>query len=715
MGSSKDAVVVGYKYYMGLHFGICLSPDGSPVDSIIRIDAGERVAWSGNITSDQQIYINSPELFGGEEEEGGVQGYLDINFGGASQGINSYLSGLLGTVPAFRGILSMVFRRGYITAFNPYVKPWRILAKRCPKYWYSAKAEINSIANPAHIIHECITSREFGMGYPESSIDDASFKAVADTLHSEGFGLSFLYKGNSGSDLEGFIKEVLDHINGTFYQNQSTGLFALKLLRDDYASDDLDLFNEDNILSLDRFERVAWGETTNEITVIYTDPVTFKDTSITVQDLANILIQGGIVSQTKNYRGIRSQSIAYRVAMRDLTVMSTPLAKVNLTINREGWDKIVGDVFKLNWVKLGVENRIYRILDIDYGLLNDGKIKIIASEDVFGLPADTYAEDQDNLWTEPDSTPADLQEWRLDESTYYQVAAKLTQAEIDALDPQFGFITALAKKDNSMFLNYQIHSSSDNVDYKRTGTGFFNPVVKLLNNIDYLDTLIEYSAETDSVFIIENTLIYAGDELMEVTAIDTAAQTFTVKRGVLDTVPTKHTADDIFYFNLPGNDNTERVDGELTHIKLLPKSSSGLLDIGSAIRKTITMNQRYQRPYPPGNVKINDYYYPNNYTGDIVLSWAHRDREQQMAGYNEWTTGDIGPEIGVTYTIKIYNDSSTLIHTETGLSANNFTYTEANEVADNGGSVSPQLDFEIFTVLGSLDCLFKYTHTSSRV
>ena len=712
-GGGKDAQVIGYKYYMGLHFGICLSPNSSPVDSIKRIDVGERVAWSGNATSNQQLYIDSPELFGGEEEEGGIQGKLDLHFGGISQDKNNYLEGLLGLIPAFRGVLSAVFERGYIAAFNPYVKPWRFIVKRCPKYWYPEKAEINGIANPAHILYDCIISREFGMSYPATSIDDATFRAVADTLHLEGFGLSFTYKGNGMSALEGFVKEILNHINGTFFVSQSTGLFGIKLLRDDYDFNTVDVFDEDNILSMDSFQRVAWGETTNEITVIYTDPVTFSDTSITVQDLANITIQGGIVAQTKTYRGIRSADIAYRVAMRDLTVMSSPLAKITITVNRDGWNKIVGDVLKLNWSDHGIVNKIYRILEIDYGLLNSGKIKLIITEDVFGLPDTSYAEEQGSLWVEPVSTPEDLEDWRIDEATYFQVFTKLTEPEIAELDPQFGFITMMSKRDNGLYLNYQIHSSSDNLDYKRTGTGFFNPTILASVEVDYLDTLIYYDINTNDEYIESGGLVYADNELMEIVSIDLANKTITVKRGVLDSIPQKHLVDSIFYFNQSGFDNTERVLNELTYLKLLPKSSSGVLDPALASNKTIVIAQRFQRPYPPANVKLNAEYYPEFIIGDILISWSHRDRTQQTVDYESWTTGSIGQEIGVTYTIKIYNDLQTLIHTVSGLSGDNYIYSEDQEIIDNGHQ-STKLTFNIISTRDGLDSFSDFNYTAKR-
>ena len=114
---SKSSVTIGYKYYLGAHRVIC----HGPVDSVQEIVVGDRTAWSGNVTASQQIYVNSPELFGGEKKEGVVQGYVDIMMGESNQGRNSYLQSKLGTViPAFRGVLSLVLRKVYMCAMSPY-------------------------------------------------------------------------------------------------------------------------------------------------------------------------------------------------------------------------------------------------------------------------------------------------------------------------------------------------------------------------------------------------------------------------------------------------------------------------------------------------------------------------------------------------------------------------------------------------------------------
>jgi hypothetical protein len=136
MGSSKS-VTVGYRYYMGLHFGIC----HGPVDEVQQITVGEREAWTGAQTTSGSIGIAADELFGGDKREGGIYGILDVQMGEPAQAANSYLASLLGAgIPAFRGILSAVWRGGQVAANNPYVKPWAFRVKRIVQGWTGGTA-----------------------------------------------------------------------------------------------------------------------------------------------------------------------------------------------------------------------------------------------------------------------------------------------------------------------------------------------------------------------------------------------------------------------------------------------------------------------------------------------------------------------------------------------------------------------------------------------
>jgi hypothetical protein len=123
--------------------------------------------------------------------------------------------------------------------------------------------------NPAHIIRECLTDTEWGMGYSEADIDDASFIAAADTLFDEQMGISILWQREN--TIEAFVQDIIRHIDAALYVDRRTGKFVLKLIRDDYDPNALITLTPDNIERVENYKRPAFGDLVNSVTVIYDD------------------------------------------------------------------------------------------------------------------------------------------------------------------------------------------------------------------------------------------------------------------------------------------------------------------------------------------------------------------------------------------------------------------------------------------------------------
>lgn len=687
MGGKSDPTI-GYKYYLGMHLIIC----AGPVDAVQAFVVGERLAWSGNVTTSQQVFVDAPELFGGDHKEGGVQGPVDIMMGEPTQARNSYLQGLLGTViPAFRGVVSLVLRQCYVAALSPYPKAWAVKVLRIPmKSWYPATANINAgSANGAHIIYETLTNADWGMGYPITIIDDASFRAAALTLFNENLGLSFIMVNQDS--VENFIYNVLGHINGMIYTDPQTGKFSIKLLRSDYVAGTLPLFDESNIVSLDSYERPAFAEMVNEIVLTYRQRGAITDDSVTVQDLAAIQAQQGIVSQTVAYPGIDDPVNASRLAMRDLKQRATPLAKVTIKVNRAGWNLTVGGVFRFSWAEHGVSNLVLRILQINYGTIDDGTITLQCAEDVFGLGSATYMGNQPSLWTDPIKNPLPLPIRKVFEGSYWDVATRLP-GSVAGFPDNAAFMGAIGGYDNYFISNYQNWAATVNADanYKQAGTGDLCPHARLTTLIGKMDlsfTLDSISSGTR--FITVNTWGYIENEIVQIVAFDATTGNVTVKRGCLDTVPVLHAAGvRLFFCNngvLASANINQYTAGVTVYTRLLTRTGKGLLGIASAPTDTTLTAGRFGSPYPPGNFKINAAYFPAKISGPMLVTYAHRDRLLQLNQVVEdFTAGDIGPEPGTTYRVRIYNTAgTTLIRTFSGITLNNWQYTDALAAQDN--------------------------------
>lgn len=148
-GGSGD-VTIGYKYYLGVHMALA----HGPLDKITRVEVDRRIAWEGEATGGP-ITIDAPELFGGDEREGGVSGTVDVEMGYPSQDQNTYLQTHLGTdIPAYRGVACAVLNQCYM-GNNPYLKPWSFRAQRIhvtsdgDTQWYNAKAAIPRVLDTA--------------------------------------------------------------------------------------------------------------------------------------------------------------------------------------------------------------------------------------------------------------------------------------------------------------------------------------------------------------------------------------------------------------------------------------------------------------------------------------------------------------------------------------------------------------------------------------
>lgn len=704
MGSSKS-VTVGYKYSLGMHMIIC----HGPVDAITKIIAGENLAWTGNVTGNQQITIDAPELFGGKMKEGGIQGKVDFMMGGATQGRNDYLTSQLGSVvPAFRGVVSAVLRKVYLCAMSPYPKAWAFLVKRCPaRDWYPATADIGGGANGAHIIYEVLTNPQWGMGYATDTIDDASFREVALTLFNENLGLSF--ELTSTDSIENFIYTVVQHINGMFYSKPDTGKFALKLLRDNYVTGDLPSYNEDNITKLESFERPSYAEIVNEVVLTYRPQGTRKDDTVTVQDLAAIHAQEGVISQAINYPGIDNATNAARVAMRELRQKSTPLARVKMSVLRSAWNTAIGDCVKFSWAEHGVTNMVLRVLGVDLGNLDEGEITITGIEDVFGLPNSTYIGDQPSGWVDPIPTPVASSVRKVMEVPYWEIVRSLEQADFAYLTNTSCFLMASAIKPTGAYTNFELWSLPTGGSYSKEATGQFCEYGTTDGTHSKTATIIQMSLlSPDSSEVTLGSYGVWENEIVRIDAINMTTKRVTVGRGCLDTVPAEHLTGTTLLFvdSDAAYDTTEYSTGETLKGKILTRTGKGVLPLATADEDNVIMAGRFIRPYPPAQFKIEGSYFPTDFTstdGSLHITWAHRNRVQQTATILDFDDAGVTNETGVTYSllIKRVSNGATLI------SLTNLTITSAAVALPSG---TYNINIELFSVRDGYECFQRQSH-----
>ena len=715
---SKKAVKVGYRYLFGIHMGI-----GKAIDELVAIEVGGKRAWTGSVTSNQRIRINAPELFGGDDGEGGISGSLDVMMGAPDQPVNSRLAAMLGgLVPAFRGVCTL-FYDGLVTSMNPYPKAWKMRVRRALTgwdggVWYPERCVIEMAGgaikamNPAHIIYESLTNRDWGGGMDRSRLNDASFRAAADVLHAEGFGLCLRWVRQDS--LSTFVSHVLDHIGGNLFVSRQTGEFELTLVRDDYDPESLPLFDEDSgLLSITEDDNSATAGAANEVIIKWRNPIDNSNRQKRERSLAAIQAAGQQLSVTIEYPGIPTAELAGRVAVRDLRARSIGLKRFKVQLDRRGRNIKPGAPFRIRSLSRGIEVMVVRAGRFEDGTLADGKITITAMQDVFGLPATSMTPPQPGGWVPPDTAPAPVAIRRLTEVTWRDLVQTIDAANLNLVDQTTAFIAALAIKPTSLSLGFALESRVGSAAYVRVGQGDFCPTGLLVAGISSAETSIQLSAPDNLDMVEVGSAALIDNEIVRVDAIDLETLIVTIARGCVDTVPAAHSAGARVWFfeDYVGGDPTEYSSGVSVQVRLRTVTSSGTLAPELAGTDTLALVGRQALPYPPGNLRLNGTSYPTEVTGEVTVSVSHRDRLLQADQLIDTLQGDIGPEAGTEYRFRFY--SGTTLRRTVQQPDTSYTYLLGTEISD-GGPFNP-LRVVVDSVRGGVYSLQAHDITVARL
>ncbi len=733
MGSGSKSTITGYRYSFSIHMGL----SRGPINAFKHVKIGGITAWYGEVTGNTELNLNAPNLFGGDTKEGGIVGTLTVMMGGAAQVVSGAIKALMGGfVPDFLGTATL-FYRGQIGSNNPYPKPWAFRIARWDAGWdidegdpdraapwYANKALVSlndgaiQAMNPAHILYQCYTDRLFGRGYHPSSLYEPAWIAAANTFCDEGFGLCMLW--NRQQDVDEFIQIVLRHVNARVYPHPETGQIAIRLIRADYDPDSLPVFDYNSgILQADDDETGSEDTGFSEIVVKYKDALTGQEASVTENSPGLMQANGEIRSTTASFPGLPTAELALRVARRELDLQLAS-RRFKLLCDRRAWKLVPGTPFKLSLPDRGISEMIVRVGDYSDQEFTAGGISLVVVEDFFGMPDTRYADIPTGAWTPPDRTPA-ASTPVFGEANYRDLAATLSPGDLSVLTADVGNIFVRAAQPSPMTLYYDLATAATGETLAVRTQGAWTPGANLTEDIGYYDTLLSFSGAAQLADAQAGEIAQVGDELIGIVDVDTDTAMLTVKRGVADTIPQKHASGTRvwFYDGLYGTDGREYAIGEDVTTRLLSVTSSESMDIDSAPGGVVTIVARQGKPYPPGDVQINGVPFGDFIdgfgvaTGEVAVSWTHRDRLLQADQLVEHEAGSVGPEAGTTYAIDIY-DGATLLRSTTGISADNWTY-DSGMIASDGEPTSGEWVFKLRSVRDGYDSFQKYSIRIIRV
>jgi hypothetical protein len=531
--------------------------------------------------------------------------------------------------------------------------------------------------NPAHMLYESITHAEM-QGEPTDAIDSASFAAAADIFFDEGFGLCTKFNPVTES-VEAFQKRILNVVGANLARSRVDGKYYLTAVRGVHDLESLPVLQDDDILEYEE-EPSDPLESVNQVSVEWFDPVAKKKRTTTpLQSLGAIQSAGGIVAEVASYPEIPVESLALRVGARDLA-QKTPLKRFRLTTNRVPYAWRAGEYFRLQAPRRGIADMVCMVGEIDAGTPRSGSMRLVAIQDVSGMPLTVYVDAEPGVDTSPSQVPGIPEAQILIEAPYVDLAGDLSAAELGAMAADAGYVLAVASRPSSG-LNYTLFTAAAGETLTDRGSGDWCPTALVVEAATRNpgDTSFTLEDGLDLSLVTVGTAALWGSELVRVDEIDIGAMTVTLGRGCGDTPAQLHDAGERiwFYDTWASSDRREYAGGETVSAKLRTRTSSQLLDAALAPTLAIALDERAFRPYPPGALKItdelaSDVVDPGSCVGELTVAWAHRDRLLQADQLLDASAGDIGPEAGTTYAVRFYLDD-VLDSTQSGITGTSST------------------------------------------
>lgn len=531
--------------------------------------------------------------------------------------------------------------------------------------------------NPAHIIYFAATQRRMG-AKPTPVLDDASFRAAADILHAEGFGLHTSYD-HQEEDVQQFIDRILKIINGSMSANPSTGKWHLDLIRPPTDTSSLPVLIGDDIAHFEE-QPTTLDQAVNSISVEWfdSDAKELRTTS-PVQSMA--AINGlGVSHQILRHPEIPSEELALRVAAREVNA-KTGGRRFELKTNRVPWNWRRGTYFIYNDPKRGINNMVCLLLENLDGQTNSNALVIKAVEAIYSQPETTYIAPQ---------PPADDNTGRAEpvtdivafEAPYAMLAEQMPSVALKDLDDESGFVAIAAAEPAGSPINYDLHTGADGNSLQDKGTGNWCPTANVVEASARLDTAFTLANGSNLDRVSVGSWALWGSEIVRIDAITPSTGAVTFARGCIDTVPVDHAAGQRIWFvsEWAGTDQVEYADGQSVTAKAIARGLSGQLAQTGATA-SVGMNERQIRPYPVGDLQVGGQSYPNT-SESSEITWVGRNRITQADKVVAHRAAAVAVEAGTTYSIEFQQPPGTVVHSAAALTGESY-----NAFVPNAGEV----------------------------
>lgn len=528
--------------------------------------------------------------------------------------------------------------------------------------------------NPAHMLYQSITDSWMG-AEPEASINDASFRAAADTLYAEGFGLCTEWDSTTES-VEAFQQRICNVIGANLSRSPVDGLWYLDLIRGGYDTSTLPVLTDDDIIEYSE-QPGTLQDAVNQVIVEWRDPERREDRSTSpVQSLGGIQAVGAVVGEVATHREIPEETLALRVAGSILQSKARPLRRITVKVTRIAHAWRPGQVIELQSAKRGIASMYCRVGDADRGTLRSGAIALTLLQDTFGLPESVYVSPDPGTDPGDGDVPKPVSAAAVQEMPYALLAALQPPGELAAMPADAGFLFAVATPAGSE-VDYSLQVDAG-AGFDEQAESDWSATALTAAAAGRMDTVIGITGARWLEDAAIGAMVLWADEICRLDAVDLIAGTVTLGRGCADTVPAEHAAGSRLWVidDSIAVDATRYSASATISAKLLPRTSSQRLEMSAATAASVAFASRAARPYPPAAVTLNGGTAPLEVFETADVAWLHRDRIASAEQLVDQSAASIGPEAGTTYTVRWYL-GGVLDHTVTGVTGTTASHAPA--------------------------------------
>lgn len=378
---------VGYKYFLTFEYGICMGA----IDKITKVwsNPGEDIVWEG----DEDFSTGDIQDL---DIEGDKKGGAATVYRGTTDQVRNVSERYADDVGNYRGVCFANFEDHYI-GNSPHPSTYMFEVHRLPKCVDENGLPINGIftngsldnthpsyeeANPAAVVFEIYTNKEWGRGLPLAKIDTEAFKTASLYYAQQNTGISFSI--GSQDALTETIELIQMHVSLIVYtQGDVVTCRAMSNPATSYA--ERIKINRSMIKDI-QMSRRAWAGTPNEIRASFINRENnYQQEIVVAQDLGSIQMANTINSIPVQIDAFGNRNTAEAHAYRILSEIAYPSAQLTGVLTRFHADLQPGAFVELVMDDFNGQDvtTFWRVKELDDGDQDPQGVRVTLEEDFY--------------------------------------------------------------------------------------------------------------------------------------------------------------------------------------------------------------------------------------------------------------------------------------------------------------------------------------------